>query len=731
MSLTTPSPTSEFQPTSTSPQGELFQGKTKASKKNLQWLATWAQDQLKRSKSDRWQTEKQWYINLAFYFGKQNVQPQTAGAQWRLWTPPAPYYRSRPVVNRIRPLLRTEMSKLTSEKPSASIVPASSEDQDIYAAQAGEQIWNSLYREKNLHAIIRRAVFWTCTTGNGFIKSYWDEDKTDVKSDAPGDIEYCAETPFHIFVPDLRCEDIEYQPYIIHAQVKNAEQLSQFYKTDIRTDNQNSSVIDDSFLSVMGIKEKDKQNNVIVLEVWVKPGYLKLLPNGGMFAVVNDRILYGYEGYPYMHGEYPVAKLSHIPTGKFYADSTINDLIPLQREYNRVRGQIIEAKNRMSKPQLAAEIGSIDPTKMTAEPGQIVFYKPGFQAPQPIPVQQLPQYVLEEQDRIVADMNEISGQHEVSRGQAPSGVTAATAISYLQEQDETKLSATYDSLEEGIEKVARHTLFYVHQYWDMPRTVKVVGVDGSFDALTFKGSDLHNNTDIRVEGGSSLPTSKAAKQALIMDLMTAGFIEPNKGLEVMEIGGINKIYEHIQSDVRQAQRENLRMAKVNSELMDRHYMEQVQKAVESGEEMILQDPETQDFVVPGIDPDTGEEAMVPFTPPLIVPVNSWDEHRIHIETHNKYRKGQAYEQLTEEAKELFEEHVNQHVQAIVTGAVGALPQEVLDQGMVDVASASSPQSYGEMEERDKQQGIDRSKEGVADYVPGGQNGSTSTDASSS
>lgn len=709
-------------------QNNIFTAGDPASNKQLAKLAAWAQEQLKKSKNARWRSERQWYLNLAFYFGNQNVVFRDSVGQktYNLVTPQAPYWRARPVVNRIRPLIRSEMSKLTSQKPSATIVPASSEDHDIFAAQAGEQIWQSLYQEKHIHSTLRRAVFWACTTGNGFLKSYWDPSKYDVKNNISGDIEYCSETPFHVFVPDLRAEDTEDQPWIIHAQMKNAEQLREMYGMPIAKDSNATSIIEDSFLSVLGVNENDKHKNVMVLEVWVKPGCIPILPEGGMFTVVNDKVLQGVPEFPYSHGKFPFAKIGHIPTGKFYCDSTIVDLIPLQREYNRVRGQIIEAKNRMAKPQLAAEIGSIDPTKITSEPGQIIMYKPGYQAPTPIPLQALPEYVLQEQDRIVSDMDEISGQHEVSRGQAPSGVTAATAISYLQEQDETKLSFTFDSIEEAMEKTACMTMYYVQEYWDVPRIVRVVGVDGSFDAMTFKGSDLHDNTDIRIEAGSALPVSKAAKQALIMDLMTNGFIDPNKGLEVMEIGGINKIYENVQQDRRQAQRENLKMAAVTEQLMEQHYNEQVQKAIQTGEETIMQDPETGGFSQLTQDPESGRPAVMPFVPPLIVPVNTWDDHRLHIETHNRYRKSQAFDNLSEDAKAVFEEHVNQHIQAIVTGAVGALPPEILDQDPSMLQQATQPQSYSEMAERDKQQGIDRSQEGVADYgSPNGQSSSPS------
>jgi len=662
-------------------------------KRQSKQLLALVNEEFTKSRNNRWKAERQWYLNLAMYFGKQNIQTlDTPGGtrQFKLYTPPAPYYRSRPVVNRIRPAMRTEMAKLTAQKPNAFVVPASSDDRDMYAANAGEQIWDSMFRSKKIHRILRRSIFWTSVVGNGFIKSWWDEDKEDVTSGLMGDICYEPITPFHLFVPDLKEVEIEDQSFVIHAANRDAEQLQMMYNKQISSANADSSLLEESFANVMGVNETGKKkNNVLVLEMWLKPNNYPVWPNGGMITVAGNEILAIHEGLPYDHRQYPFAHFRHVESGKFYGDSVIADLISLQREYNRTRGQIIESKNRMAKPQLTAEIGSIDPNKITSEPGQIILYRPGFTPPQPLPLQSIPSYVLEEQDRIKSDMDDISGQHDVSRGQVPSGVTAATAISYLQEQDDSMLSYTFDSIEEGIEKIAFQTLTYVKQYWDTKRKVKVTGEDGSFDVLAFEGSDLRDNTDIRIEAGSSLPTSRAAKQAFIMDLMKMGYIDPNKGLEVMEIGGINKIYEQVQVDVRQAQRENLKMAQATEEL--------IQKFKEQKLQEIMQDPQAQEQLQSGqlqIDPNTGDLTVngIPMDTPLIVPVNSWDDNRIHIERHNNYRKSQAFENLDPTAKDLFEQHVNAHVSAIMVGAQGAMQ---MPPGMLDLAN--NPQTVQEMQ----------------------------------
>lgn len=684
--------------TDSSQQNNLPQGK------DAQKIVSWVNEQFVKMKNARVSTERQWYLNLAFYFGKQNVQfvgtgNNAADRSMKLYTPPAPYYRSRPVINLVRPRLRKEMAKLTAQRPSLTVVPSSSDERDLYAAQAAENIWEYLYDSHKVPAKIRRAIFWTSITGNGFLKSWWDPTAVDILSDQMGDICYEAITPFHLFVPDLREEDIESQPYIFHATLRNAEQLSIAYDQEIKFNKSDSNQLEDSFLNVMGLQEWEKNKNVFVQEVWIKQGWLKNYPNGALVTIAGNQIVEFSDAWPYQHDKFPVAHIGNIQTGKFYRESTMNDMIPLQREYNRTRGQIIESKNRMAKPQLAAEIGSIDPGKMTTEPGQIILYRPGFQAPTPIPLQSLPSYVLEEQDRIRSDMDELSGSFELT--DFP-GVTAATAISYLQEQSESQLAYTFDSIEDALEKIGYVTLNYVKQYWDTERKVKITGTDGSFDVKTFEGSELRDNTDVRCEAGSALPTSRAAKQAFIMDLMKFGFIDPQKGLEVMEIGGINKIYEQIQVDIRQAQRENLKMAAATPELIQQGKLEQYDKFMQSSEGqslaaqgLIMESP-TGDLV--RLDQVLAGGQPMPVDVPLLVPVNTWDDHRLHIERHNNFRKSQSYDNLPQEAKDLFEEHVKQHVSAIMIGAAGALPPETLDPQMMDQiqSNQTNPEAAKEM-----------------------------------
>jgi hypothetical protein len=604
-------------------------------------LVAWANEQYKKIKLARTNIERQWYLNLAFYYGRQNVSwikaaTATNPNSFRLDTPKAPPWRVRHVVNKIRPTIRTELAKLTAQKPRAFVIPASNDDSDIFAAQAGEQVYDSFFRRKDLKQELRDALFWTVICGDGYIKTWWDDEAVDVDSDQLGDVIIQAETPFHVLVPDFLEKNLENQPFLIHASAKSEEWVNANYgkllkerKININTTSQ-PDILESSFLNLVQANRVQK-NQVLCLEVWVKPGAHKLFPNGGMYTVLGDVVVQATNQWPYDHKEYPFAKFSHVPTGKFYSDSVVTDLVPLQREYNRTVSQIIESKNRMAKPQLIAPEGSVDPKKITTEPGQVILYVPGFNPPAPLPLQAVPSYVINELERIQRDMDDISGQHEVTKGRVPPGVTAATAISYLQEQDDSKLSHTVDSIESGVEKIGKHILTYVVQYWTTERIIKVVGNDGAFDAINLKASDLRGNTDIKIEAGSALPVSKAAKQAFIMDLMKFGWVPPDKGLEVLEIGGISKLYDELQTDQRQAQRENLRLQRVEQPQLDPMNPQQ-------------------------IDPQTNQ----PVPPPLQIPVNNWDNHAVHVQIHNKFRKSQAFEVQPDFVKQQFEQHVQIH-----------------------------------------------------------------------
>ena len=640
------------------PEGGQDLEKFKQSKEAKQ-LVAWVQSEWQRAKTARSQKQLQWFHNMSMFYGHQWVeqtrQYHPEGFRDKLFTPRKPYYHQRKTINRTRSYVRWEMSKMLSQFPTAQAIPASSDDEDQRAAFAAEQAWTSISDAKKLRYHMSRAMWWTIVTGNGFIKTHWDPNCKDKVSGEMGDIKFGHVTPFHLYVPDMREQDIEDQPFVINAYTKPVEWAEYYFAKELDgqklspTTSAANQILDEAYLNLGNNKAPD---SVIVYETWVKPGAHKLLPEGGVIISIDDILINAYtDGFPYQHGMYPFTKFEHIPTATFYGDSTIVDLSQLQKEYNQLRSEIGEAGRRMAKPQLIAPMGSIVPSKLTNEPGLVIQYKPGMQAPTPLPLQPLPQYYLDQQDRILNDWIDISGEREVSRGSTPPGVTSGTAISYLQEASNQYLTPQFQSIEAGVEKIAASTIELFVQYVDLPRKIRTVGADGAFDTMLLKGADVASGTDIRVEPGSSYAKSKAAQEARVMDMFSVGIIDQPTALRLLEVGGVQKVMDTLNVAERKAQRENIKMKMLTEEDVEMARMQAIEEIMSQMPPEAMEDEELM------------QEIQNMPAPPLI-PVDDFDMHEVHIETHNKFRMSQEYEILPDLVKEQFATHVAEHERII-------------------------------------------------------------------
>lgn len=647
-------------------------------------LVAWVKAEYEKAKQARKQEELDWYLHLAFYNGQQYHSWNEVSGQKILQEELNPQKLPRITINKIEPIIRTEIAKTTSGRPSAQVVPASNDDDDLMAASAAEQVWQAMYDKSHFQTdILAKSEFWRATCGNAFIKTFWDASAKEIaptpvtdiftgqtrmeqKVVSQGDVSHQVVSPFHLFVPDLAEENIEDQPYLFNVYTKSEQWVKTTFGAvlpkDFKPAKVSATEIMDAALMDSKATNSAKPDAVLVIEMWAKPNGCPYLPKGGLITIVDNEIVqFAENGIPYAHGKYPFAHTYGIPTGGFYRRSVIKNIIPLQRELNRVRSQIIHAKNLMAKPQMMYHEGATDPKKVTARAGIWIPVRPGFAFPQPVPIQPLPSYVLQEVDRLQADFEDLSGQHQVSRGES-GGVTAATAINYLQERDDAYLTTVFNSIEAAIEKVAKQSLSLFIQYVDQPRLVKTVGLDGAFDATILSGADIASGNDIRIESGSALPTSKSARQALITEWMKMGFIAPEEGLRILDMGMLKQFYNVLKLDENHAQRENLLLKRLTPEDI-LAFEEEWNAGAAAG------DP---DKIVPGqVD---AEGNPIPLMPPSVVQVHSYDNHAVHIEIHNRFRKSQSFDLLPDEVKAEFAKHIGMHE--------AALQQKAMEQAMM-------------------------------------------------
>ena len=608
--------------------------KTKQTAEVTYWNA-----EFEKCKSAREPFERQWYTNFAMYNGRQYATwaPMNSPnlSNQRLVDPPAPRYRVRLVSNKIRPIIRTEVTKLTKEEPRFFAVPATTEPSDIAAAKISENVLEYVLDSANFNKARRKATFWMTICGSSFIKTYVVDDSLE---QLPCNIVLDDITPYHIFVPNLQEQEIERQEYVMQCRAISAERVFEQYGVEVKSKDSGGVNIDQRFLNALGIKSTQETNLLYMKEIWIKP--CKRYPRGGMLVIVGDEVIYhspktpdpaieypqpteedimipivqwSETEYPYAHKMFPYVKIDHIPSGSFYGTSVIDDLIPLQRLYNKDRSQIVESQNRAGKPQMVYTKGSLDANKVTSEPGLMIPLNPGFERPNYMTLQPLPNYVLEGLDRTLKDMDDITKQYDVANGRSLPGVTAASAISYIQEENDSVLYHTVASIEDAVVVIGQQILALVQEFWDQEKMIKVVSKNGLQETIQFKAADIKGNTDIRIESGSMAPTSRTARQAFITELMKMGILDPSKGLKYLEMSTTNTLYEEMQVDNKAAQRENYKMS---------------------------QDP----------------------TP---MPVNPWDNNEVHKYEHGTYLKSQEFELLPPEIKQNMVNHYFLTEQAIM------------------------------------------------------------------
>ena len=225
------------------------------------------------------------------------------------------------------------------------------------------------------------------------------------------------------------------------------------------------------------------------------------------------------------------------------------------------------------------------------------------------------------------------------------------AISYLQEASNQYLTPQFQSIEAGIEKIATQTIELFVQYVDLPRKIRTIGADGAFDTMLLQGSDIASGTDIRIEPGSSFAKSKAAQEARVMDMFAVGIIDQPTAARLLEVGGVQKIMDTMNVAERKAQRENIKMKMLTEMDIEAKRMETMQEIIAGLPPEAMQDPAIM-----------AEIENMPAPP--VVPIDDFDVHEVHVETHNKFRMSQEYEMLPDALKDQFEQHVAMHEQAV-------------------------------------------------------------------
>ena len=493
--------------------------------------------------------ENQWQLNINFMMGNQysylaqNGSIREDDKQY--------FWQEKEVFNHIAPIVETRISKISSSAPNVTVVPASTDDEDIESAKLSKEILNSVANRLNLADIEKTAVTWSEICGTSFYKVVWNTNSGNmVAMDdlgnliREGDVQVEVVSPFEIFPDNLACERLENMKSLIHARAVNVAEIKAEWGVDVEPESVYSFSLDNKVTNLGGlgydahinkVANVELKNHCVVIERYNKPS--KLHPNGRLTIVAGDKLLFDGD-LPFINDElnmrtFPFVKqVSNYLPGNFFGVSVIDRLIPLQRAYNAVRNRKHEYFNRAVMNVLAVEDGSVDTDELEIDglsPGKVLVYRQGSKVPEIMSEPNSGINFEKEEERLLEEFKTVSGVSDMmSDSYSQYTNMSGVALELLAEQDNQRLSTAIDSTRLAVKIVAKYILRLYKQYAVMPRLLKINGDAGKVQLYYWDKNEICSD-DVVFDTSNDSNETTAQKRTMLLDLIKQGLLFDENG----------------------------------------------------------------------------------------------------------------------------------------------------------------------------------------------------------
>lgn len=560
-----------------------------------------------KSKNARKAYDEKWLDYYRMFRGKQ-------------WKDARPSYRHSEVINLIFRSIQSTIPILTDSMPKPEFVP--SEPSDFELARILNDILDSDWTYNNWNYQLTEMLYDSHIYGTGFSCIGYDEHACD----GIGGVKFESADPFYQF-PDPYAIDVNNKSrYHIEAQPVDIEVLKQRYPdkaqyikadiidlskrdrnmgeevkykspTDNRTIFEGSSAYDlqsrnealeivcylkDTSFSEDEINEDDGLGGVSTKYVQ-KLNY----PNGRRIVLVNG-VLCEDKEIDYEDKKFPYARLiNYINPRELWGISEIEQLESPQKIFNKLLSFALDVLTLMGNPIWVVDNTSdVDTDNLFNRPGLVVEKNAGSEVRRE-PGVQLQPYVMQ----MIGDMklwfDDISGSNDVSRGVKPEGVSAASAITALQDAANTRIRQKARNIDAFMQNFGQMYLSRVFQYYDTPRVFRITGDDNSIKYFKFhvertidpetneeykvakvrefnqgddrayylgeeKQYDVRRRFDVKISTGSNLPFEKNRVESQSYSLYDRGIIDAEEVLKNIRYPNAEAVLQRVAEKQAQA-----------------------------------------------------------------------------------------------------------------------------------------------------------------------------------
>jgi len=557
--------------------------------------------------------EQKWLLNLAFFAGRQYVFFNSSAHI--IQELGAVKGRIRMMDNQIMPRVRRQIADFIKTEPTMSVVPSSTEDEDIKAARAGDKFLKSFWQSNRMKRKIRQLGGWQFVVGNVFLDHRWNPKIGPIELDEEtgnmvysGDVDAGVWSPFEVVTPAVIMGDIDLHsfPWMIRMKWKSLEYLREHFKKgdQVQAEGAPSNMIDTNFMLGRGTgTQARKFPGALLIEYYHKPD--KTFPKG-LFCACSNGIILDTVDYPYTKYNMEHFKDIDVP-GQFWGKATMEDAIPLQKTWNSTLSDIHEFNRTMGRGKYLIPDRSNFRIEFDNAMSQHIYYKPVMgHKPELMTIKNMPTSFGQTLELTWNSLNNLFSQHEVTQGTNRPDIRSGEMVAILREQDAHGAIPSHQIFEESLEGFMSGVLQRVQKGYTQPRMIKVIGRDSEVEVASFGAADLRGNTDVTVKKQSSLPDSRIAREARIMQRYERGLYGDPRDPEVRR-HVMNMLDDAVVKDVFSEQK--------------------LDEAVARWENRLLVQ--------------------------MNIPTNLYDNDSLHLREHLKFQKSMDYQRLKLENRKLF------------------------------------------------------------------------------
>jgi hypothetical protein len=631
-----------------------------------------------------------WFRNILYYLGEQWFEWVRGANAFRKIMPTA--YTPTPTANIIRDYVRSMKGLILNKDYQITVWPNSNDQEDRDAAEAGEGFlrWLESYNDEEHLDEKERVAIWMVICGVALDRTFITMDNDAWVFDKQGEPiktgNVCSQclNPFSVAF-DMLGDTLRRKRFVGLKSLRPREWVEDTFKLQVNASDVNQLEVEyerklasmvagvspwkgDGIGISLDIMDEDL---VLMKEVEIRPS--KEHPKGYYCARVGTTTIFEHERMPIPVGEdgrwdFSITDFHyHFVPGRFISDSGVSDLISPQNTINSI-DQALEINRKGVGTPIVWIPTDVNMKRITGYGQSVIAIKydallAGGSKPEVARGTPLPGQVLDERAVHMQNAQDAAGDPKnVLRGKAPSNQASGVMVDILRDAAEQGHLPDVDRFYRAYKRVKRKQLILAQEVYTEERLIKIPDAGNRSKVIPFKGANLRNNTDVRIELASGAASTRAGQVNLILKLTEQGFFAPDAPMdpedkqELLRRLGLGGFKNKNAADLQRAMRENEMVAAVqNEDDLELTSYEIPQPDGSVGLVEFLAMPGL--FVGMWMDPAVDNPIVIVDDPRF-----EFDDDGIHYETHRRFIISQEFAMLPQPVQDMMIMHAKSHKQ---------------------------------------------------------------------